>query len=229
MENGSLKTTKQKDKSNVYSYLAIAAVLCVLSFFINFFVELLSIFPGITALVKAWRSQKKRKEKIFAITASIVTLIVALISLSVQLHNNIALKNLNDRLICTNNLRELGLAMALYNQDCKEKYPTPKKWCDQLIQVEYIPKDRFICPAANKGTCHFAMNKWVPENASLVPADLVILFESKDGWNQCGGPELLTTHYHNKEGCNVLFGAGYVSFIETEEIDELMWTVDGNN
>ena len=55
------------------------------------------------------------------------------------------------------------------------------------------------------------------------PPDMVLLFETKGGWNQFGGPELLTTENHKGEGCYVLFNDVHVEFIKKEAINELKW------
>jgi prepilin-type processing-associated H-X9-DG protein len=52
----------------------------------------------------------------------------------------------------------------------------------------------------------------------------VLLFESNPGWNQSGGPELLTTENHQREGCNIAFCDGHVAFIQTKDINNLKWT-----
>jgi prepilin-type processing-associated H-X9-DG protein len=52
---------------------------------------------------------------------------------------------------------------------------------------------------------------------------VVLLFESRPGWNQSGGPELLTTENHHGKGCNVLFVDGSVRFIKSEELVGLKW------
>ena len=53
--------------------------------------------------------------------------------------------------------------------------------------------------------------------------DVVLLFESAGGWNQAGGPELLTTKHHEGQGCNVLFVDGAIRFVKTEDIPRLKW------
>jgi prepilin-type processing-associated H-X9-DG protein len=50
-----------------------------------------------------------------------------------------------------------------------------------------------------------------------------LLFETKAGFNQVGGPELLTTDNHNGKGCNVLFADNTVEFVKTEELANLKW------
>jgi len=62
-----------------------------------------------------------------------------------------------------------------------------------------------------------------PNSASTV----VLLFETEHGWNQFGGPELVSVKNHieiyGKEGCNVLFNDGNVMFIKAKDISELNW------
>jgi hypothetical protein len=47
----------------------------------------------------------------------------------------------------------------------------------------------------------------------------------KSRWNQYGGPEILTTENHMGKGCNILFNAGYVRFVPTDELSLLRWSV----
>ena len=84
----------------------------------------------------------------------------------------------------------------------------------------------FICPANKKGRCHYAMN---PNISPRLQPGLVLLFETKGGWNQVGGPEILTIENHHREGCNVLFNDSHVEFVRADEISELRWINSENN
>jgi hypothetical protein len=56
------------------------------------------------------------------------------------------------------------------------------------------------------------------------PRDVVLLFESRAGWNQCGGPELFTFDNHDPKGGCVMLNNGEVKFIRTEEeLKQLRW------
>jgi hypothetical protein len=104
----------------------------------------------------------------------------------------------------------------------KKQYPVPSKWCDVLLR-RYPPGgiEQFKCPSAGEGKCHYAMN---PNCKSDSPADMVLLFETKAGWNQHGGPELFTFDNHNPKGGCVLLNNGIVKFIRTEEeLHQLRW------
>jgi prepilin-type processing-associated H-X9-DG protein len=43
-------------------------------------------------------------------------------------------------------------------------------------------------------------------------------------WNLSGGPELLSTRYHNGQGCNVTYVDGHSAFIPEKEVPNLRWT-----
>ena len=104
----------------------------------------------------------------------------------------------------------------------KKQYPDPSKWCDVLLR-RYPPggKEQFKCPSAGEGECHYAMN---PNCKSYSPLDIVLLFETKAGWNQHGGPELFTFDNHDPKGGCVLLNDDTVKFIRTEEeLQQLRW------
>jgi hypothetical protein len=53
---------------------------------------------------------------------------------------------------------------------------------------------------------------------------MVLLFETKAGWNQHGGPELFTFENHHPRGGCVLLNDGTVRFIRTRaELRQLRW------
>jgi hypothetical protein len=111
--------------------------------------------------------------------------------------------------------------------DYDDEFPTANKWCDLLIKWQEVSPRSFQCRGAVEGTCHYAMNKHVIGlSMSTADPDLVLLFEAPDGWNQVGGPELLTTNHHQGDGCNILFNGGYVWFIRRPQ--ELNWGTTSN-
>ena len=117
------------------------------------------------------------------------------------------------RLACQANLKQLGLGMLLYASDHGDAFPAPEKWCDLLLGSDYgLSTEMFRCRRAGAQQCSYAMN---PDANPRGNPDTVLLFESGSGWNQAGGPELLTTVYH--DGCNVVFVDGTVRFVKADE------------
>jgi hypothetical protein len=137
---------------------------------------------------------------------------------------------------CLTNFIEMGKAMRIYASDYN-KYPEPNQWCDLLLKHGHVRLEHFVCPSLiltcpytgriilyrplpKTGRCHFAMN---PDCKLDSPRDVVLLFETKEGWNQFGGPELLAPENHEGRGCIILFNDGHVYFENVKSIPELNW------
>ena len=123
---------------------------------------------------------------------------------------------------CLLNLKTLGVGFSLYAEEHGGAYPPADKWCDALVGLvsRKGSEEVFRCPKAGKGRCDYAMN---PRAGAQSAPDVVLLFESEGGWNQFGGPELLTTGHHEGEGCNILSVDGRVRFTKIEDIPNLKW------
>jgi hypothetical protein len=125
---------------------------------------------------------------------------------------------------CGSNMKSLGGCLVFYaGTESDGKFPTPNKWCDLLLERRVLTKGSlhlFACRGAQKGPCNYALNPTCDANS---PGDVVLLFETKGGWNQYGGPEILTTENHGGKGCNVVSKNGSVRFVKTEELGQLKW------
>lgn len=127
---------------------------------------------------------------------------------------------------CAANLRALGRCMLVYTSG-DNPMPTDK-WCDLLIESgkDKIAIEKLLkCPANKNGRCHYAINVSLSDSNP----HQVVLFETKPGFNQVGGPELLSTDNHNGKGCNVLFNDNTVEFVKTEELAKLQFKDEQNN
>jgi hypothetical protein len=142
------------------------------------------------------------------------------------------------RVQCARTLKNLWYRFRLFHRgndavgpdssgDGVIKYPAAARWTDAIMEAYRTtgledPTGRpYSCPSADEGKCDYAMN---PECEPNSPADMVLLFETKDGWNQHGGPELFTFDNHDPKGGLVLLNGGTVKFIRTEEeLKQLRW------
>jgi hypothetical protein len=143
------------------------------------------------------------------------------------------------RVRCAANLKDLWHRLRLYHlaeksrlQDISNKnetiYPTFTEWCNVMERAYAsfgVADENFIrphqCPSAGTGKNHYAMN---PNCKPDSPPEMVLLFETKAGWNQHGGPELFTFDNHDPKGGCVLLNDGTVKFIRTkEELQQLRW------
>jgi hypothetical protein len=119
--------------------------------------------------------------------------------------------------------------MQIYADEYNGMYPTSEKWCDLLVQYLKMESDKFICKGSNaeKGQSSYCLNKNIAgKKSSEIPSETVLLFETKKGWNQVGGPELLTFENHDGKGCNVLFNDERVEFIKAKRLGELKWDTE---
>jgi hypothetical protein len=154
---------------------------------------------------------------------------------------------INLRMQCAENLKNQWYRFHSYNiREAKQNndpslknvtiYPRPTLWCDDIYyndssesEIKYLKSEEgfklfgklFMCPSAGEGKCHYAMNPNCEPNS---PGDMVLLFETRAGWNQHGGQELFTFENHDPKGGCVLLNDGTVKFIRTEnELHTLRW------
>lgn len=153
--------------------------------------------------------------------------------------NTSVLRPFDVRMQCGANLKDLWYRLRLYHRirhlqldgtagERVSNYPTSITWCDEMVTLYgsvWHREDRFTrafkCPSIDEGRCHYAMN---PDCEYDSPGDMVLLFETEQGWNQHGGPELFTFENHDPRGGLVLLNDGTVKFIRTEEeLKQFRW------
>ena len=176
----------------------------------------LGIIFSIIAIKKIKSSQQQLKGLRLAVTGLIIHLILAIVIVCAALSLKLEL----DRILCQERLYGLRQYLMLYCEDNNEQYPLAEKWCD-LLKEDKCPELYFICTKSKtkKGKCDFAMDPDCEPNSS---PDVVLLFESKAGWNQHGGPELINFDNH-KTKCNILLNDWRVKHITPEEVNDLKW------
>jgi hypothetical protein len=206
-------------------------VLGILAPFTCFITAIPAIVLGIVALVKIGKSAGQLKGSGLAIAGIVippVSLPIIAFLMGILMPALFKARQVSLRMVCANNMSNLAKAMLIYANDYNNMFPTPSKWCDLLVENQNVSKQTFACPAAlikyrSVDQCNYAMNKNVEKLGINAPPSMVILFESSPGWNQAGGPEILSTDNHQGEGCNVIYVDGYVEFIKTEYLNNLKW------
>ena len=120
---------------------------------------------------------------------------------------------------CRIKIKKIGTTIVYraYNDD---NFKLTNQWCDDLLSE--IGEEGFVC-SNNKGAkSNYALNKnVVGKNLDDLRASAVLIFESVDGWNLVGGPELISYDNHGKyasKGCNIFFVDCYVEFFTAEQI-----------
>ncbi len=229
-ENGTVVEKARTSRLAIWSFGLVVIFILAAFFIFVFKPNILFIFVclicvplgivfGITSIFKIRKSKGQLKGMGFAIGGLTIHLILSI----VIIYGIVELVSIAGRFICYDKLSMLGKSLKFYSEDNRGLYPPADKWCDVLKSEEKIPEKIFACPSGNtkKGLCDYAMNPDVEPNSS---GDVVLLFETKEGWNQHGGPELLITERHGKlKGCNVLFNDGGMRFVEQKDFGKLKW------
>jgi hypothetical protein len=181
---------------------------------------LIGLVLGIIADREIYKSKGALKGRLFSISGTGLAIIGILWSL---MPIPVTPARTAHRVICASNLGGLGKTIRSYSDQYDHKYPTSDRWCDLIAEYADV-NEIWICRGAlkhgDKGPCHYAIN---PNCSPNSPPDTVLLFETTGGWNQHGGPEILTTENHEGEGCNILFNNCKVEFIKPEQFNELKW------
>jgi hypothetical protein len=212
------------------SALAVTSlILAILSFCTFLITAPLAIILGIVGLIKIEKSQGKLKGRGIAIAGIAlpgIALPIVAILMGIMMPALARTRIIAYRMTCGVNLNGLGKAMYLYADDNNDTFPSRDKWCDLLINKEDVNPKQFRCKGDKVGPSSYALNINAVKAGLKAPPDMVLLFESKPGWNQSGGPELLTTENHNGEGCNITFRNGSTAFVQTKDINNLRWTAE---
>ena len=135
----------------------------------------------------------------------------------------------SNHLLCGSNLSSLGKALYVSTNDYDGKYPTADKWCDLLVMNYEVRLELLVCKGSDAkiGESSYALNKNIAgKKSSEIPSDIVLLFETKKGWNQVGGSELLNTENHEGKGCWILFNDMHAEFVKAERLGELKWDTE---
>jgi hypothetical protein len=166
------------------------------------------------------QGQKRRTVKLVVLWGAVGLAVIFFCLIAVQV-----VRHGIYRMDCSTNMKSLAAALVVYGGSISEEgeFPPANKWCDLLLESRVLTKDSlhiFACRGAENGPCNYALNPTCDANS---PGDVVLLFETKGGWNQYGGPEILTTENHGGKGCNVVSKNGSVRFVKTEELGQLKW------
>lgn len=175
---------------------------------------MIAFFLGVNSIIRVCRRTSSAWSLFFAIPPMLVPAIFVVCGF-------LGLKEIANHNRCHNCMMCLREGLGQYAKDNDKRYPDPDKWCDLLAEKAEVGRSYFRCQADRVGPCSYAMN---PNAGSDSPPDLVVLFESKPGWNQHGGPELLDPSHHWPRGCNVVFNDMHVEFVHEKDLSKLRWT-----
>jgi type II secretion system protein G len=249
MSEAETNTQGQKPKTSKLALTSaiLAAPVILMSIVTLFVVGILIDMPGFASvlllaltLVSIFLASlslywiKKHKSKVKGKILAVVVLIGVALSFALLLWHSAKIRYHRLYTLCQIlNLHTLKLSLDTYSYDNEGRYPTAEKWCDLL--KDYHVEHKFVCPAKRMTgeRCSYAINPNCEPNST---PDMVLLFETKGGWNQFGGPELLSTKNHpyvrdwfwgyRVTGCNILFNDGHSEFVPKKRFHELKWKAE---
>lgn len=148
---------------------------------------------------------------------------------------------------CLSNLKQLGLAFAMYVQDYDERFPSsyagPAGWIGAIdpvtFQVDvkggavypYAKNDGiYRCPSSRTFVaCNYEANALLngaPLSWVQVPASTILLQEAVESptYNGAGNLNTLNARHHN-DGSNIAFVDGHAKWLQANTVTQSMWTL----
>jgi hypothetical protein len=119
------------------------------------------------------------------------------------------------RSICEANVKEMGIAFLMYEQDYNDFFPPSATWNQAIIPYLKSPK-LLLCPSSrfvDRALPGYAMNAKLGSmdgRCLYRPSDTVLLFETEPGVNRAGGRESLTHIPRHFDGENYCYSDGCV-------------------
>jgi hypothetical protein len=123
-----------------------------------------------------------------------------------------------------NQVKQLGLAVRMYSNDHKDKFPDAKSWCDDL--KDYVGNGK-VYKAPNdggSGQCSYAYNEKLSGlDETKINPQTVLFFEAESGWNRSGGPELMLPAPRSAGTYVIGFADGSVQQMNASRLVSLRW------
>jgi len=200
--------------------LSITSVLCGIT-------ALPAIIWAIRALIQVRKDGARKaafRKAIFSLVfASGVSAFLIFIAISVLRTAQAEADDIN----CVENMKQLAVALKIYQMDNDDTFPPANRWCD-AIQSNNLAI--FHCPVApKKQRCSYAINAKLGgiRNRGQIPDDTVLLYESDTGWNAAGGFETVVRRHPFR--LNIAFTDGSIMPVKFEDLRKLRWDPSTNS
>jgi prepilin-type processing-associated H-X9-DG protein len=113
---------------------------------------------------------------------------------------------------CASNERQIGLAMLLYSNDNRGKYPPDM---GTLLKTQDITIEVFICPSSENAVPPEIRNAPIDQQAAWVNENASYVYLGAGKSNRAGAEDVMLyerTDNHAEDGINLLFGDGHVEW-----------------
>lgn len=212
------------------SRLAIAAlVLGILGIFSFGLTAIGGLVCGIVGLVKINASGGKLRGKGLAISSIVVSGVVFLLIPIIAFMAALLLPALSKAKAKAESIRavscakQLALGVRLYATDHNDQFPPAETWSDAILN-DVGSEKTFQVPSKPGLRCAFAFNARVGGlKEGNIPPGTVLFFESDQGWNASGGPEIMIKLPRKNAVFVVAFADGSVKQLRADELASLRW------
>ncbi len=188
-------------------------------------VGMVAVLSGVVGLIQARRKLIRRKDSYYAAGGVILGCVLIVMCG----YGFFGPYGHSPRSACSNNLKQIGMAVEVYRDNHSGKFPPVGSWNSAVIKYS-DHKSILYCPEADKSMPSYAMNSrlsGVTIDDVADPSATVLVFESIPGKDLFGGPGLLPSPArHGRSGDRsyvVLFCDGHVKSLNNEEIGGLNW------
>lgn len=194
----------------------------------------LLILNGIKIYYSGQRTTMKKSKSIWISLIIFLTVIVIIILLTPAI-NIWGTYPERSRFSCESKLKTLYNAFIEYSKIHEGVLPDGNSWCDDILNYlkgsDENKMQMYVCISdrlSDAKTCSYSMNQNLSNKLlAQVPGDVILLYESNDGWNSSGGSEKITFANHDhlleQKKCGVLFANGKVLHVYEKDLNNLRW------
>ena len=126
---------------------------------------------------------------------------------------------------CTNNVHQLGVAIAGYSADNQGRLPPPDSWPEAI--KSYLGEEAILAEpgAADQGRAYALNAALAGKRMEDIrrASQTVMIFECAPGAPPAGGADNLPPKLHHPRGYVIGFCDGHVESVEKNDLDRLIW------
>jgi len=213
--------------------LATASLVLGILAFVTCITSLPGLILGIIALSKISKSQGRLKGQGRALAGTILSGLAVVMIPFVAIFAAILFpvfhqaRGKAQQATCLANMKQLNLGVLMFAEDHQGKLPDADRWADEIMPYVHNKKI-FLCPRQREkdAISGYAFNRALSgRNLAEIndPAQLVLIFESDQGWNASGDISALPAEPRHVRGDNYGFGDGHARWVTREEAGSLVW------
>jgi hypothetical protein len=213
--------------------LATASLVLGILAFVTCITSLPGLILGIIALSQISKSQGRLKGQGRALAGTIISGLAVVMIPFVAIFAAILFpvfsqaRGKAQQANCLSNVRQLSLGVLMFAEDHQGKLPNADRWADEIMPYVH-DKNVFRCPVQREkdAISGYAFNRALSgRNTAEIgnPADMVVIFESDQGWNASGDISALPAEPRHNRGEDYGFVDGHAKWVARDNAASLVW------